>query len=262
MQEHNSVVKIEFDNVSKVYHQSDGKENRVLDSVSLTINEGDFVIILGESGCGKTTLLNLLAGFEKPTSGTVRVEGKEVCDIHPSRSMLFQQPALIPWLSVKKNVAFGCRLRKDFDRLDYRVLQFIEIMGLSGFEDAKPSELSLGMAQRVCLARALVGRPDILLMDEPFASLDTFTQAHIQEEMVNLWLSEQFTAVFVTHDIREAVLLGNKVVLLGGWPVGIIEIFEINDDYPRKIDGLYFKEHRNRILERFKKSYVGNRRFL
>lgn len=262
MQEPERLIKIELDNVSKVYHQSDGKKNTVLESVSLKINQGDFVIILGESGCGKTTLLNLLAGFEKPTTGTVKVDGKEVNDIHPSRSMLFQQPALIPWLSVTRNVAYGCRLRKDLERLDYRVHQFIEIMGLSGFEKAKPSELSLGMAQRVCLARALVGRPEILLLDEPFASLDTFTQAHIQEEMVNIWLSEQFTAVFATHDIEEAVLLGNKVVLLGGCPVGITEIFEINDDYPRKRDRAGFKENRTKILKRFKKSYVGNRRFL
>ncbi len=255
-------MKIEFDKVSKIYKRPDGKDNIVLDDVSLAINEGDFVIILGESGCGKTTLLNLLAGFDTPTSGDIRVDGESVNDVHPSRSMLFQQPALIPWLNVRKNVAYGCKLRGDVERLNYRVLQFLEIMGLSGFERAKPAELSLGMAQRVCLARALVGHPEILLLDEPFASLDTFTQAHIQEEMVNIWLSEQFTAVFVTHDITEAILLGNRVVLLGGYPVGIIKIFEIEESYPRKINSPGFKQYRNEILKRFKQSYVGNRRFL
>jgi len=255
-------LKIELENLSKVFLRSDGKESIVLEDVSLAINKGDFVIILGESGCGKTTLLNMLAGFERPTSGRILVDGKEVNDIHPSRSMLFQQPALIPWLTVRKNVAYGCRLRGDMEHLDYRVSQFLEIMGLSGFEEAKPGELSLGMAQRVCMARALVGRPEILLMDEPFASLDTFTQAHIQEELVNLWLSEQFTAVFVTHDIEEAILLGNRVVLLGGYPVGVKEIFEIADDYPRNMNSSGFEAYRNRILTRFKKSYVGNRRFL
>jgi ABC-type nitrate/sulfonate/bicarbonate transport system ATPase subunit len=190
------------------------------------------------------------------------VDGEPVAGIHPSRSMLFQQPALIPWLSVRKNVAYGCRLRGDLDRLDYRVSQFIEIMGLSGFEDTRPAALSLGMAHRVCLARALVGRPGILIMDEPFASLDTFTRAHIQEELVNIWLSEQFTAVFVTHDIDEAILLGNRIVLLGGNPVGIIDVFTSDAPYPRSGGDPGFHEFRYSILKRFKESYVGNRRFL
>ncbi len=255
-------MKIEFKNVSKIYHSSDGSRNTVLKDISFSINEGDFVVILGESGCGKTTLLNMLAGFEKPTSGTIIANGKEISGIHPARSMLFQQPALIPWLNVKKNVSYGCRLRGDLQQLDYRVNQFIEIIGLSGFENAKPKELSLGMAQRVCMARALVGHPDVLIMDEPFASLDTFTRAHIQEELINLWLSENFTSVFVTHDIEEAIFLGNKIVLLGGYPVGIKEIFTIDDKYPRDFNSSGFNEYRKNILKIFKKSYVGNRRFL
>lgn len=234
----------------------------MFNDVSLSINQGDFVIFLGESGCGKTTFLNLLAGFERPTSGTIRVDGKKVRDIHPSRTMLFQQPTLIPWLTVRENVSYGCRLRGDCEQLGYRVSQFIEIMGLSGFEDSKPAELSLGMAQRACLARALMGQPEILIMDEPFASLDTFTKAHIQEEMVNLWLSEQFTVVFVTHDIEEATLLGNRVVLLGGFPVGIIDTFDIDLDYPRDVNDPRFKGYKQEILKKFKRSYVGNRRFL
>ncbi len=255
-------MKIEFKNVSKVYHSSDGSHNPVLKDISFSINEGDFVVILGESGCGKTTLLNMLAGFEKPTSGIILANGKQIRGIHPSRSMLFQQPALIPWLNVKNNVSYGCRLRGDTEQLDYRVNQFIEIIGLSGFEKAKPKELSLGMAQRVCMARALVGHPDVLIMDEPFASLDTFTRAHIQEELINLWLSENFTSVFVTHDIEEAIFLGNKIVLLGGYPVGIKEIFTIDDKYPRDFNSSVFNEYSKSILKKFKKSYVGNRRFL
>ena len=254
--------KLELDSVCKAFRHADGRRFTVLDNLSLKARTGDLVIILGESGCGKTTLLNLLAGFERPTSGKVLHDGEPVRDIHPSRSMIFQQPALIPWLSVKGNVAYGCRLRGDRDKLDYRVSQFIEIMGLSGFEEARPASLSLGMAQRVCLARALVGRPEILLMDEPFASLDTFTRAHIQEELVNIWLSEQFTAVFVTHDIDEAILLGNRIVLLGGSPVGIIDVFENRTRYPRRTDDSGFRELREEILRRFKESYVGNRRFL
>ncbi len=255
-------MKIEFDQLTKGYQKSDGTWHPVFKNVSLSIQSGNFVMLLGKSGCGKTTLLNMLAGFDTPSSGTVRVDGKRVTDVHPSRSMLFQQPTLIPWLTVEENVAYGCKIRKDFHRLDYRVAQFIEITGLSGFERSRPGELSLGMAQRACLARALVGHPEILIMDEPFASLDTFTKAHIQEEMVNLWLSEQFTVVFVTHDIDEAILMGNRVVLLGGSPVGIIETFDIDLAYPRDMNHPLFKGYRQDILNQFKCSQSDNRRFL
>jgi len=234
----------------------------VLKDISFDIEPGDFVIILGESGCGKTTLLNLLAGLETPSSGSICVDGREISGIHPSRSMLFQQPALIPWLNVRENVAYGCKLRGDVKKLDYRVSQFLEIMGLAGFSDSRPDQLSLGMAQRVCLARALVGSPSALLLDEPFASLDTFTQSHIQEELINLWLSEQFTAVFVTHDIDEAIRLGNKIVLLAGEPANITDIFEINEEYPRDPSHPIIKEFREKILERFKTAYLAKRSLL
>ncbi|MBF0230489.1 MAG: ABC transporter ATP-binding protein [Desulfamplus sp.] len=254
-------MKIDVCNVSKIFPRFDGEENIVLDNISFSANSGDFVVILGESGGGKTTLLNLLAGLERPTSGEIFVDGNKVNRIEPSRSMLFQQPVLIPWLTVKDNVAYGCRLRRDTENLDYRVYQFIEMMGLSGFENAKPASLSLGMAQRVCLARALVGRAEMLLLDEPFASLDTFTQAHIQEELVNIWLSEKFTAVFVTHDINEAILLGNKIILIGGYPGCVSGIYDIDDPYPRNINLPSFKEYRAEILANLKQAHVGNKKF-
>ena len=252
-------MKIEIKRVSKAYTRPDKTRLGVLKDISFSIDQGDFVIILGESGCGKTTLLNLLAGLETPTSGKISVDGEEISGIHPSRSMLFQQPTLIPWLNVRQNVAYGCKIRGDIEDLDYRVSQFLEIMGIAGFENARPNQLSLGMAQRACLARALVGHPEALLLDEPFASLDTFTQAHIQEELVNLWLSEQFTSVFVTHDIDEAIFLGNKIILLGGEPAGIKDTFEISMEYPRDRNAPEFKEMRSIILERFKNSYFAKR---
>jgi len=256
-------LKIEFENVSKAYQQPGRGVYTVLKDISLTIDSGDFVVILGESGCGKTTLLNLIAGFDRPSSGRILADSHEIRTVHHSRSMLFQQPALLPWLNVRKNVAYGCKVRGEREHLDYRVHQYLEIMGLSGFETAMPGDLSLGMAQRVCLARALAGSPRLLLMDEPFASLDTFTRAHIQEELVNLWLSEQFSVVFVTHDIDEAILLGTRVVLLGGDPVGIREVFEIKEPYPRNVNSNeWFSAYRKWILKRFKESYVGNRRLL
>jgi len=252
-------LKIDIDKINKSYNGPGKKHHQVLKDISFSINPGDFVIILGESGCGKTTLLNMLAGLEMPSSGQIRVNGSPVTGIHPSRSMLFQQPALIPWLSVKENVAYGCKIRKDTRDLEYRVSQFLEIMGLTGAADVKPGQLSLGMAQRVCLARALVGHPRVLLLDEPFASLDTFTQAHIQEELVNLWMSESFTAVFVTHDIDEAIQLGNKIVVLAGSPAGITDIFDIDVPYPRNQNDPVIKELRTDILHRFKIAYLVKR---
>ncbi len=252
-------MKIDIEKICKSYDGPGKKKHQILRDISFSINPGDFVIILGESGCGKTTLLNMLAGLENPTCGQIRVNGKPIVGVHPSRSMLFQQPALIPWLNVKENVAYGCKIRKDTQDLEYRVSQFLEIMGLIGASDAKPSQLSLGMAQRVCLARALVGRPQVLLLDEPFASLDTFTQAHIQEELVNLWMSESFTSVFVTHDIDEAIRLGNKIVVLAGSPAGISDIFDINVPYPRKQHDPVIKALRTDILERFKIAYLVKR---
>jgi len=255
-------LKIQLEQVTKIYKKSKKSDHAVLKDSSFSIDHGDFVVILGESGCGKTTLLNLLAGLELPTSGKIFVDGLEISGLHPSRSILFQQPTLIPWLTVKENVAYGCNLRGDTEHLDYRVNQFLEIMGIAGFADARPNQLSLGMAQRACLARALVGHPDILLLDEPFASLDTFTQAHIQEELVNLWLSEQFTAVFVTHDIDEAIRMGNKIILLAGEPANITDIFEITEKYPRDRNNPKLKETRIKILERFKNSYLAKRSLL
>ncbi|MGD9826471.1 ABC transporter ATP-binding protein [Desulfobacter sp.] len=252
-------MKIDIEKICKSYDRPGKNHHQVLKDISFSINPGDFVIILGESGCGKTTLLNMLAGLENPTSGQIRVNGSPIAGIHPSRSMMFQQPALIPWLSVKENVSYGCKIRKDTQDLDYRVSQFLEIMGLAGAADVKPGQLSLGMAQRVCLARALVGRPQVLLLDEPFASLDTFTQAHIQEELVNLWMSESFTAVFVTHDIDEAIRLGNKIVVLAGSPAGISDIFDIDVPYPRNQNDPVIKTLRTDILYRFKIAYLVKR---
>ena len=252
-------MKIDIEKICKSYDGPGKERYQILKDISFSINSGDFVIILGESGCGKTTLLNLLAGLEAPSGGQIRVNDSPITGIHPSRSMLFQQPALIPWLSVKENVAYGCKIRKDTQDLEYRVSQFLEIMGLTGAAEVKPGQLSLGMAQRVCLARALVGHPQVLLLDEPFASLDTFTQAHIQEELVNLWMSESFTAVFVTHDIDEAIRLGNKIVVLAGSPAGISDIFDIDVPYPRQPHDPVIKALRTDILDRFKISYLAKR---
>ncbi len=246
------MVKIQLDQLHKSYRMTGGRTMHVLENINLTIHRGDFVIIIGESGCGKSTLLNIIAGLIPPTSGNIRVDGKAVSGPNPSLSFLFQQPSLLPWLNVEENIAFGCKIRKDLENLDYRVKQFIEIVGLSGFEKSHPLELSVGMAFRVSLARALVGHPDVFLLDEPFSALDTFTRTRLQEELINIWLSEKFTAVFVTHDIDEAVLMGQKVVLLGDRPSRIKDVIAIDMNYPRKLTEETFFHTKTDILRKFK----------
>lgn len=251
-------MKIRMENIIKTFNLPTGEQLTVLEDISLAIEQGDFIMILGESGCGKSTLLNLLAGLLPLSSGEIWVDDRKVVSPHPSISMLFQQPCLLPWLNVEENIAFGCRIRGELDNLEYRVSQFIELVGLSIFSKSYPSELSVGMAYRVSLARALIGHPEIFLFDEPFASLDTFTRTRIQEELINIWLSERFTAVFVTHNIDEAILMGNKIVLLGGKPSRIKDIVDISLKYPRNITDESFFHSRTSILKKFKEAFVGN----
>lgn len=247
---------IRIKNLTKTYVLPNGKTFPVLDDISITINEGDFVMILGESGCGKSTFLNILAGLLPPTSGKMWMDDEAITGPHPSRSIIFQQPSLLPWLTVEENIIFGCKIRGETDNLK-RVKQLIRIMGLSGFEKTYPSELSVGMAQRVCLARALIGHPETLLLDEPFTALDTFNRTHLQEELMEFWQIESFTGIFVTHDIDEAILMGNRVVLLGGRPCEIVEQFDIDLKYPRDMSHSSFFEIRTTILKKFKEIIVG-----
>jgi len=227
------LMKIRIEHLDKYFPLPAGRRLPVLEDINLEIQKGDFVMVLGQSGCGKSTLLNIIGGLIAPSSGTVQVDGQPISGPHRSITMHFQEPTLLPWLDVKDNIAFGCRIRGETDDLEYRVNEFIEMMGLSGFEKSHPAELSIGMACRVSLARALVARPEVFLLDEPFASLDTFTRSRLQEELINIWLSEGFTAVFVTHDIAEAVLLGNRIVLLGGQPCRVMDTIAIDLAYPR-----------------------------
>jgi len=252
-------VKIRIDGIGKTFHYPKRGVLSVLEDISLDVEQGDFVVILGESGCGKSTLLNILAGLVRPSAGSVWINGDRLVGPYPSVFTHFQQPSLLPWLTVEDNIAFGCRIRGELEDLDYRVNEFIEMMGLSGFKKSYPAELSVGMACRVALARGLVGRPDILLLDEPFASLDTFTTSRLQEELINIWFSERFTAVFVTHDVSEAILMGNKIVLLGGQPCRVMDVIQIDLDYPRKITDESFFHRKRMVLEEFKKAFAADK---
>ncbi|MGC9269889.1 ABC transporter ATP-binding protein [Acidiphilium sp.] len=189
---------------------------RALDEISLTIADGTFVTVLGASGCGKSTLLNLIAGLDMPTSGRLSIDGVAITKPGPDRVVVFQQPGLYPWLSLRENVAFGQRLRGtiDWPRID----EVIGIVGLGGFEAHRPYELSGGMQQRAALARALVMNPKVLLMDEPFAALDAQTRHRMQDFLLELWGRIGTTVVFITHDIDEALMLGDRLIVMQARP--------------------------------------------
>ncbi len=245
-------MRILIKNLSKVFQLSKGKWFCVLKDIDFSITKGDFVVILGETGCGKSTLLKILAGLEFPSSGELWAGSEKINGPNSSRSIVFQNPTLLPWLSVSENIAFGCKIRGELENLDQRITGLIKLMGLTGFEKCHPQELSVGMAHRVALARAFIAKPDILLMDEPFGALDTVSRAYLQGELTSIWQREKFTVVFVTHDIEEAVIMGGKIVLLGGYPTGIRQVFDIDLTYPRDITDPSFIQTRTEILNSFR----------
>ena len=225
------------------------REVTAVDNVSLRVNANDFVCLLGPSGCGKSTLLNMIAGFERPTSGRIEVAGRLVEKPGADRGVVFQQPTLMPWLNVVDNVAFHLKL-KGVSRAARRgtAQQFIDLVGLNGFEDHYPSELSGGMNQRVGIARALVMNPQVILMDEPFAALDAQTKLEMQEELVEIWRRIKCTVVFVTHSVDEALVLGTRIVVMTRRPGRIRDAFDIDMPRPRDITSPAFNEAKRRVL--------------
>jgi NitT/TauT family transport system ATP-binding protein len=219
-----------------------------LDGIDLEIGDDEFLTVHGPSGCGKTTLLNIVASFETATGGEVRVDGEPVRKPGPDRGVVFQEYALFPWLTVQQNVEFGLRERgTPRSERKERVRRQIASVGLSGFERRYPHELSGGMRQRVALARVLVNDPKILLMDEPFAALDAQTRSMMQQELLGVWSAERRTAIFITHNIEEAVLLGDRVVVMTARPGRIKEIVAIELPRPRDVTSAEFNEIRRRI---------------
>ena len=220
--------------VQKVFAASDGAVEALHD-IDLTIEKGDFVCLLGASGCGKSTLLRIIAGFEKATRGSVTVYGIEVNRPGPDRGMVFQDYALFPWLTVRDNISFGPYHRglpsAEIANLTER---FLKMVGLSAFAERYPHQLSGGMKQRVAIARVLANDTDILLMDEPFGALDALTRGKLQEELIDIWQSTTLTVIFVTHSVEEAVLLGDRVIVMTAGP-GRVDC-QIRNDLPRPRD--------------------------
>ncbi|HEV8308374.1 MAG TPA: ABC transporter ATP-binding protein [Methylomirabilota bacterium] len=226
------MAKIEIDGVGKRFESDDPDGGLVLDGISLTIQDNEFVTLVGRSGCGKTTLLNIIAGLVAPTTGEVRVDGRRVTGPGQGKGMVFQQHALFPWLTALQNVEFGCKSRGMPAGPRHEVArQLIELVGLRGAEHKYPLELSGGMQQRVAIARALALDPEILLMDEPFGALDELTRIEMQEELLRVWSTRKKTVVFVTHSISEALVLSDRVVVLTARPGRIRHEFPVS--FPR-----------------------------
>lgn len=233
----NVTAKLVVKNVSKTFESAQGKVDALKD-VSLTINEGEFVCLVGPSGCGKSTLLNLVAGLDKPDSGEILVEDTPVSGPGRDRMVMFQEHALFPWLDVMGNVLFGLKLKPNLTDPERREVAkfYLHLVGLDQFEHASVHELSGGMRQRVALARSLAPNPRILLMDETFGALDALTREQLYGEIQQIWEKRKKTILFVTHNIREAVCLGDRVILFSPHPGRIVKTFEINLPRPRDIN--------------------------
>lgn len=205
-----------------------------LTGLNASINPGEFVCLLGPSGCGKSTLLGALAGHITPTQGAIRLDGHSITEPHPERGLVFQHHTLFPWLSIEDNVAFGLKMQgisKTERRRQAREL--LDLVGLSGFEQRYPRELSGGMQQRVEIARVLINHPRVLLMDEPFGALDALTRSKMQELLLEVWARIRTTVVFVTHDIDEALFLADRILIMGPRPGKIIEELQLDFERPR-----------------------------
>lgn len=246
-------AKLVVDGVSKTF-RSRGGVVKALDDVSLTIGEGEFVCLVGPSGCGKSTLLNIIAGLEKPDTGSVTADGQAVGGPGRDRMVLFQEHALFPWLDVFGNVLFSLGLKPGLTTPERRDIAryYLKLVGLERFERSSVHELSGGMKQRVALARALAPNPRVLLMDEPFAALDALTREQLYGDIQRIWHERRKTIIFVTHNVREAACLGDRVVLFSPNPGRIREEFRVSLPRPRDINSVDLAGHATQIMRALK----------
>jgi NitT/TauT family transport system ATP-binding protein len=246
--------KLAIEDVSKTFQTAAGKF-LALDRVSLQVNEAEFVCLVGPSGCGKTTLLNIIAGLEKPDNGTVLADGKPITGPGRDRLVMFQEPALFPWLDVLGNVLFGLKLKPNLTNKDRRDVAkyYLELVGLTRFEHANIHELSGGMKQRAALARSLAPNPRVLLMDEPFAALDALTREQLYGDLQRIWKERKKTIVFVTHNVREAACLGERVLLFSPHPGRIQEEFVVDLPRPRDINSVDLASYATKIIRSLRK---------
>lgn len=244
------MIMLSISNLRKVFTKGRGEtELLAINDFSLEVKEGEFVCLLGPSGCGKTTLLRIVAGLDSETDGTILINGKRIIGPGSDRGMVFQEFGLFPWRTVRRNIEFGLELRKVPTKERQAISQkYIELVGLRGFENAHPYELSGGMKQRVGIARALANNPTVLLMDEPFGALDAQTRNLMQKELLRIWSETKKTVLFVTHSVDEACYLADRIVVMTARPGSIKEIFSIDWPRPRDRASVEFATLRKKIL--------------
>ena len=248
------VTQIEIRDVNKQF-VIDKKAVDILKNINLEFKKGEFICIVGASGCGKSTLLRMMAGLESVEDGEIYIGGEKVNEPSLKTGMVFQESRLFPWLNVEKNIEFGITESKgnktDSESKKKRVQELIDLVGLKGFEKAIPKQLSGGMQQRVSIARGLINNPDVLLLDEPFGALDAITRINMQNEILRIWETEKKTMVLVTHDIDEAVYLGDKVVALSSRPGTIRKIIDVDISRERDRNSADFSYIRSKIYKEF-----------
>lgn len=241
---------LKLDGVSKSFAKVETDQiTHALSKISLEMYGGEFISLVGTSGCGKSTILRLIAGLIPPTAGKLTINGREISGPGWDRGMVFQKPTLFPWLTVEKNIAFSLRMQHKLKGNEDKVKRMLRLIGLEDFKDDYPSQLSGGMAQRVALARSLIGGPDILLLDEPLGALDAFTRMNIQDEILDIWREEKQLVIMVTHDVDEAIYMGTKVLVMEPSPGRIKAEIPIELGYPRNRSSALFVKYRNQILE-------------
>ena len=242
-------VTLQLNHVSKSFAkvEKEGITN-ALGNIDLTMHDGEFISLVGTSGCGKSTILRLIAGLIPPTMGTLMVNGEEITGPDPSRGMVFQKPTLFPWLTVEKNISFSLRMQNKFKGNEEEVERMLKVIGLEEFRDDYPGQLSGGMAQRVALVRTLINHPKILLLDEPLGALDAFTRMNMQDEILDIWKKRKQLVVMVTHDVDEAIYMGTRVIAMEANPGQIKADIPIELPYPRDRSSAEFVGYRNQIL--------------
>lgn len=251
-------------NIGKWFTSTEGNQTQTIDAirdVNLSIDEGQFVCFVGPSGCGKTTLLNILAGLDKPTEGEVVLDGRPVIETGPDRCMVFQESALFPWLKVIDNVEFGLKMKGvEKSKRHEQAMHYLEMMQLTKFADAYTYQLSGGMKQRVAIARAIVMDPEVLLMDEPFAALDSQTRDLLLVELQLIWAKTRKTIVFITHNITESVCLGDKVVVFSKRPGRVKKVVSVNYRRPRLPEDENLREYHRQIVDAMQGEIVSEKK--
>lgn len=237
--------------VSKKFNQGTPAEMIALDNVDITIEPGSLISLLGPSGCGKSTLLRLIAGLDTVTCGSITLDGEEIKEPHYLRGLVFQDPTLFPWRTIAQNIALGLEARGILAEKKDDIPEYMRLVGLEGFENYYPHQVSGGMAQRAALARALINHPKVLLLDEPLGALDAFTRVQMQEEILRIWEDRGTTMIFVTHDVDEALFLSDKIAVMTPRPGKIKEIVDVALPRPRKREDLAFIAVRSKIMEIF-----------